>query len=146
MRITSITLWLACTTFTSSTSAFSGSSTLGRSTRTEGRQQIVDNKNSKSIFPLHVASETSEAISVADMERGMGGRIESAFESAKERGEAAFVAFITAGYPAKEGTFMCIYVHLFIIYILVLFLREEYNYFNLEKGRETLIAFSSISN
>jgi hypothetical protein len=115
MRITSFTLWLACTTFASSTTAFSGSSTLGRSTRTEGRHQIVDNKDSTSIFPLHVASETSEAISVADMERGMGGRIESAFESAKERGEAAFVAFITAGYPAKEGMFMYIqfYSHLF---------------------------------
>jgi len=104
MRITSFTLWLACTTFASSTSAFSGSSTLGRSTRPEGRHHVVDNKKSKSIFPLHVAAETSEAISVADMERGMGGRIESAFESAKERGEAAFVAFITAGYPAKEDT------------------------------------------
>jgi len=104
MRITSFTLWLACTTFASSTSAFSGSSTLGRSTRPEGRHHVVDNKKSKSIFPLHVAAETSEAISIADMERGMGGRIESAFESAKERGEAAFVAFITAGYPAKEDT------------------------------------------
>mgnify|MGYP005680826663 CR=1 FL=1 len=115
MRITSFTLWLACTTFASSTSAFSGSSTLGRSTRPEGRHHVVDNKKSKSIFPLHVAAETSEAISVADMERGMGGRIESAFESAKERGEAAFVAFITAGYPAKEGMFKCIYFysHLF---------------------------------
>jgi len=104
MRITSFTLWLACTTFASSTSAFSGSSTLGRSTRPEGRHHVVDNTKSKSIFPLHVAAETSEAIPVADMERGMGGRIESAFESAKERGEAAFVAFITAGYPAKEDT------------------------------------------
>jgi hypothetical protein len=123
MRITSFTLWLACTTFASSINAFSGSSTLGRSTRTEGRHHIVDNKNSKSIFPLHVAAETSEAISVADMERGMGGRIESAFESAKVRGEAAFVAFITAGYPAKEGTFM--YIYLLLFSFILMLLREE---------------------
>jgi tryptophan synthase len=37
------------------------------------------------------------------MERGLGGRIEDAFAISKERGEAAFVTFITAGYPAKEG-------------------------------------------
>lgn len=37
------------------------------------------------------------------MQRGIGGRIEDAFESAKERGEAAFVTFVTAGYPRKEG-------------------------------------------
>ena len=42
-------------------------------------------------------------LAAADMERGMGGRIEEAFAAAKEKGEAAFVTFITAGYPAKEG-------------------------------------------
>lgn len=34
----------------------------------------------------------------------MGGRLEAAFEAAKEKGEAAFVAFITAGYPKAEDT------------------------------------------
>merc|ERR1719491_2350508 len=34
----------------------------------------------------------------------MGGRLEDAFETAKEKGEAAFIAFITAGYPAKDDT------------------------------------------
>jgi tryptophan synthase alpha subunit len=29
----------------------------------------------------------------------MVGRIENAFAAAKERGEAAFVTFVTAGYP-----------------------------------------------
>lgn len=43
-------------------------------------------------------------MSVADMERGMGGRLEEAFETAKAKGEAAFVAFVTAGYPKKEDT------------------------------------------
>ncbi|KAG7362832.1 tryptophan synthase subunit beta [Nitzschia inconspicua] len=38
------------------------------------------------------------------MERGVGGRIEAAFEAAKERGEAAFVSFITAGYPTAKDT------------------------------------------
>lgn len=37
------------------------------------------------------------------MERGVGGRIEAAFEAAKEKGEAAFVTFITAGYPTAQG-------------------------------------------
>ena len=46
---------------------------------------------------------TTAPTAPVDMERGIGGRIEDAFQSAKERGEAAFVAFITAGYPAKEG-------------------------------------------
>lgn len=50
---------------------------------------------------LGVAS--ADSISVADMERGVGGRIEAAFEAAKEKGEAAFVTFITAGYPTAQG-------------------------------------------
>ena len=42
-------------------------------------------------------------LNVADMPRGMGGRIEDAFATAKEKGEAAFVTFVTAGYPTKKG-------------------------------------------
>lgn len=38
------------------------------------------------------------------MERGYNGRIEAAFAAAKEKGEAAFVSFVTAGYPNKEDT------------------------------------------
>lgn len=38
------------------------------------------------------------------MERGVGGRIENAFADAKERGEAAFITFVTAGYPSAKGT------------------------------------------
>ena len=37
------------------------------------------------------------------MKRGMGGRIEEAFAAAKDKGEAAFVSFVTAGYPTPEG-------------------------------------------
>lgn len=40
---------------------------------------------------------------VAKMERGVGGRIEDAFAAAKERGEAAFITFVTAGYPSAAG-------------------------------------------
>lgn len=50
---------------------------------------------------LGVASADTPTIS--GMERGVGGRIEDAFEAAKARGEAAFVTFITAGYPAAQG-------------------------------------------
>ena len=44
-------------------------------------------------------------MAVTDMERGIGGRIEAAFEAAKAKGEAAFVTFITAGYPTAKGRF-----------------------------------------
>jgi len=37
------------------------------------------------------------------MQRGHGGRIEDAFAKCKEKGEAAFVTFVTAGFPTKEG-------------------------------------------
>jgi hypothetical protein len=40
---------------------------------------------------------------VNEMERGVGGRIEDAFASAKEKAEAAFVTFVTAGYPRAAG-------------------------------------------
>lgn len=49
-----------------------------------------------------VASAESRAVS--DMQRGMRGRIEDAFAAAKEKGEAAFVTFVTAGYPTAQDT------------------------------------------
>ena len=112
MRIVSLSGWLAACTLASSTCAFSLSkkhqgitrSTLHKSIQTSGGHL----ERSKSAFPLKVAS--AETISVADMERGMGGRLEEAFETAKAKGEAAFVAFVTAGYPKKEGTLMGRYV------------------------------------
>ncbi len=33
----------------------------------------------------------------------MSNRLKQAFASAKDRNEAAFVAFVTAGYPEKKG-------------------------------------------
>lgn len=50
---------------------------------------------------LNVASV--EIPPVSEMERGVGGRIEEAFAAAKEKGEAAFVTFVTAGYPTADG-------------------------------------------
>jgi hypothetical protein len=41
---------------------------------------------------------------VHNMERGVNGRIEAAFATAKEKGETAFISFVTAGYPTAEGT------------------------------------------
>jgi hypothetical protein len=49
------------------------------------------------------SSDIDEKNKVANMERGMGGRIEEAFAKAKESGEAAFVTFVTAGYPSAKG-------------------------------------------
>ena len=40
----------------------------------------------------------------ASMERGQGGRIVDAFASAKDREEAAFITFMTAGCPTADDT------------------------------------------
>ena len=40
----------------------------------------------------------------ASMERGQVGRIVDAFASARDRGEAAFITFVTAGYPTSDNT------------------------------------------
>uniref|UniRef100_A0A7S4JM55 Tryptophan synthase n=1 Tax=Odontella aurita TaxID=265563 RepID=A0A7S4JM55_9STRA len=45
-----------------------------------------------------------DATTVAAMERGQGGRIVDSFAAAKEKGEAAFVTFVTAGYPSAKDT------------------------------------------
>ena len=39
------------------------------------------------------------------MERGFGGRIVDAFANAKEKNEAAFITFVTAGYPTPQGMY-----------------------------------------
>lgn len=51
----------------------------------------------------HVAT-TDITDSPADMNKVIGGRIEEALQSAKDRGEAAFVSFMTAGYPTAQGS------------------------------------------
>mmetsp|Transcript_14468 Transcript_14468/g.31798 ORF Transcript_14468/g.31798 Transcript_14468/m.31798 type:complete len:721 (-) Transcript_14468:65-2227(-) len=51
-----------------------------------------------------ILDQSSSPASVASMKRGRGGRIEEAFAMAKGSGRAAFVSFVTAGYPTKEDT------------------------------------------
>lgn len=104
MRITSLSL--AACALASSTCAFSLSKkttravgpSLQKSMQTSGGH--IERGNAA--FQVNVAS--AESTAVADMGRGIGGRLEEAFETAKAKGEAAFVAFVTAGYPAKEDT------------------------------------------
>ena len=55
--------------------------------------------------PTGISSLDTNGVSTAEMQHGIGGRIENAFASAKERGEAAFVTFVTAGYPQSEGEY-----------------------------------------
>jgi len=63
----------------------------------------IDRKtsNHRSYFTANILSSMSSS----SMERGIGGRIEDAFAAAKDRGEAAFVSFVTAGYPTSQGKF-----------------------------------------
>ena len=57
---------------------------------------------------------------VSSMQRGHDGRIEEAFAQAKERGEAAFVTFVTAGFPVKEGEEIIIILYYYNrLYILL---------------------------
>lgn len=113
MRFTSLSAIAACA-LASSTCAFSFSKKhqrvagagLHKSVQTTGVGHI---ERGGAAFQLNVASAESAAVS--DMERGVGGRLEEAFEAAKVKGEAAFVAFITAGYPAKEGAFFVVFLN-----------------------------------
>lgn len=63
--------------------------------------ESISLRSPRTTTQLRVAS--TESTLVADMKRGIGGRLEDAFASSKERGEAAFVTFVTAGYPRAEG-------------------------------------------
>jgi hypothetical protein len=59
---------------------------------------------SSNIDTLHNQNNTfNSTMTSTNMRRGIGGRIEDAFAAAKDRGEAAFVSFVTAGYPSPEG-------------------------------------------
>jgi hypothetical protein len=49
------------------------------------------------------SSTDSTLVDISDLGRGMGGRIEDAFAASKAKGEAAFITFVTAGYPTAQG-------------------------------------------
>jgi hypothetical protein len=125
MRISSLSFWLTSVSIASSTLAFS---TLSK------KQHFVNNNNNNNIGQQHqfqhqsavlsstrrqgktkntqlgvASAENTSILSVADMERGLEGRIEAAFEAAKVKDEAAFVTFITAGYPTAQGTCISVY-------------------------------------
>ena len=107
MRFPSLSVsCLAWSIASSTTRAFSTTATnpvvnrYGVATATTAAAQTTRRYTSST---LQVAS--ADTIAVADMERGVGGRVEAAFEAAKNKGEAAFVTFITAGYPAAQGAY-----------------------------------------
>lgn len=58
------------------------------------------------ITRLHVSANLDSSMASADsmMKGGRGGRIEDAFRASKSKGEAAFITFVTAGYPTANGT------------------------------------------
>jgi hypothetical protein len=63
-----------------------------------------------------LSSSSSSTFVINNLERRMGGRIEQAFASAKERGEAAFVTFVTAGYPDAHGTYITVNMRMLTSY------------------------------
>ena len=74
------------------------------STVHEHRDQHQDQQQQQQQQQLQTQHTTNQSImSSTNMGRGMGGRIEQAFATAKDKGEAAFVSFVTAGYPSIQG-------------------------------------------
>jgi hypothetical protein len=61
-------------------------------------------QRSPGVRPLHVSANLDTASAASTMKGGQGGRIEDAFRAAKAKGEAAFITFVTAGYPTAQGT------------------------------------------
>jgi hypothetical protein len=61
-------------------------------------------RRSPVVRPLHVSANLDTASAASTMKGGQGGRIEDAFRAAKAKGEAAFITFVTAGYPTAQGT------------------------------------------
>jgi hypothetical protein len=108
MKVVSCLAWLSCVSTLRSTFAFT-------TAISSSHQTTITSKLSNSAVPnkptttassaLNMVASSVEAEVVAKMERGVGGRIEEAFAQAKERGEAAFVTFVTAGYPTAAGTY-----------------------------------------
>jgi hypothetical protein len=109
MKVVTSLAWLSCVSTLQSTLAFSVNPTA----TSASKHSLLTSKLSSSKPTVTtassalnmVAASSVEAEAVAKMERGVGGRIEEAFAQSKERGEAAFVTFVTAGYPSAAGTY-----------------------------------------
>eukprot|EP00568_Trieres_chinensis_P002931 CAMPEP_0183308548 /NCGR_PEP_ID=MMETSP0160_2-20130417/22318_1 /TAXON_ID=2839 ORGANISM="Odontella Sinensis, Strain Grunow 1884" /NCGR_SAMPLE_ID=MMETSP0160_2 /ASSEMBLY_ACC=CAM_ASM_000250 /LENGTH=774 /DNA_ID=CAMNT_0025472407 /DNA_START=19 /DNA_END=2343 /DNA_ORIENTATION=+ len=65
---------------------------------------VDDDRKKDRMAPLNMVASAESRADVSSMARGKGGRIVDSFAAAKEKGEAAFVTFVTAGYPSKEDT------------------------------------------
>jgi hypothetical protein len=74
--------------------------------RTIERRTPSNNNEGRSpgVRPLHVSANLDTISASKTMKGGQGGRIEDAFRAAKAKGEAAFITFVTAGYPTAHGT------------------------------------------
>eukprot|EP00592_Proboscia_alata_P020375 CAMPEP_0194424192 /NCGR_PEP_ID=MMETSP0176-20130528/23457_1 /TAXON_ID=216777 /ORGANISM="Proboscia alata, Strain PI-D3" /LENGTH=774 /DNA_ID=CAMNT_0039233813 /DNA_START=128 /DNA_END=2452 /DNA_ORIENTATION=+ len=81
--------------------SFAASSTLSNS-NAKTPAFVSNNLHRESSALKMVASQ--EITNVAAMPRGNGGRLEDAFAAAREKNEAAFVTFVTAGYPSAKDT------------------------------------------
>jgi hypothetical protein len=89
-----------------STAAFSFHSGITKATSSVRASLTLSSLGVSTSDNSSVEATATTVPDVADMQRGIGGRIEDAFESAKERGEAAFVTFVTAGYPRSQGEWL----------------------------------------
>jgi hypothetical protein len=113
MKVVSSLAWLSAVSTLRSTFAFSikptaSSATSFTSLKLSNSNRAVHTTSRTASSALNMVAASSSPLettaSVAKMERGVGGRIEEAFAQSKERGEAAFVTFVTAGYPTAQGT------------------------------------------
>jgi hypothetical protein len=106
MKVVTSFAWLSYVSTLRSTLAFTVAPTANSAVHHSTLNSKLSNKliSTASSALNMVASLSVEAEVVAKMERGVGGRIEEAFAQAKQRGEAAFVTFVTAGYPSAAGT------------------------------------------
>jgi hypothetical protein len=103
--ITAVTLGIAgiisvaqgfATPFVSKGVRNGGTSNLAEIAKDFGLQNIHNGGHSQLTSALKMSATVDST--------GFNTRLDSVFRSAKERGEAAFVGFITAGYPTKEDT------------------------------------------
>lgn len=103
---------LARTIITSSSILLYSSSDIN-SLNSINTRSTQNNKNNNNNIKMSVTSQ---------MQRGHNGRIEEAFAQCKEKGEAAFVTFVTAGFPSKEGKegVGCVVIQVGIVIMFVL--------------------------
>jgi hypothetical protein len=109
MKVVSSLAWLSAVSTLRSTFAFSvnprpTASSAASLTSKLGNSAVHTTSRTASSALNMVAAPIEKTVDISQMERGVGGRIEEAFAQAKERGEAAFVTFVTAGYPSAKGT------------------------------------------